>query len=205
METGSNATTTSHDPGTQDPTTPSENAGQVELNTTGRLFSGFYLPHPVYQEQWGREGLKGEGLVSTIRDEPTDLKWIYVYRDKSEVKYGSRAESAGHLLGPWDCTERERPVTFEGWEGFLAVEEAPETHPGVWALYFDRSNDGLGGRPGRSVAMLLYRREPPRTRQLRDEEAGRATRSHGHEYLRIFIKGREEESSSGDHDMQAMT
>lgn len=148
----------------------------AEPDTTGHLFSGFYLPHPMLQSQWAREGLKGEGLVSTIRDEPPDLNWIYVDHDTLEVKYGSRAESEGHLLGPWDCTERERRVTFEGWEGFLAVEDAPETHPGVWALYFDRENDGLGSRAMRRLAVLLSRREPVRSRELRDEEAGLAQR-----------------------------
>ncbi|KAI7778087.1 hypothetical protein LA080_002587 [Diaporthe eres] len=122
------------------------------------------------------QGLKGEGLVSTIRDEPPDLNWVYVDRDTLEVKYGSRAESEGHLLGPWDCTERERRVTFEGWEGFLAVEDAPETHPGVWALYSDRHDDALGAREVRRLAVLLSRREPVRSREVRDEEAGLARR-----------------------------
>lgn len=178
VETSSNAPARSQDPATQDPSVPPDKDRKSGLNTTGHLFSGFFLPHPVHQEQWAREGLKGEGLVSTIRDEPPDLNWIYVDRDTSEVKYGSRAESAGHILGPWDCTERERRVTFEGWEGFLAVEDEPEEHPGVWALYFDRGDDGLGGRPVRSVAVLLCRREPPRSRELRDEEAARARRTH---------------------------
>ncbi|KAL1846572.1 hypothetical protein Daus18300_014216 [Diaporthe australafricana] len=176
VETASNVPASTQDPATQDPSNPSNKDGEAEPNTTGHLFSGFYLPHPVLQEQWGRQGLKGEGLVSTIRDAPPDLNWIYVDRDTSEVKYGSRAESAGHLLGPWDCTERERRVTFEGWEGFLAVEDEPGACPGVWALYFDRSNDSLGGLAVRSVAVLLCRREPPRSRELRDEEAARARR-----------------------------
>ncbi|EMR72329.1 hypothetical protein UCREL1_635 [Eutypa lata UCREL1] len=30
-------------------------------------------------------------------------------------------------------------MTLEGWEGFVAVEE----FPGIWALYFDRDDDGL--------------------------------------------------------------
>lgn len=172
--------------GTQDPDTQEEVPGisrgqDAEQETTGHLFSGFYLPHPVLQPEWARQGLKGEGLVSTIRDEPPDLNWVYVDRDTLEVKYGSRAESEGHLLGPWDCTERERRVTFEGWEGFLAVEDAPELHPGVWALYFDRENDALGGMAVRRLAVLLSRREPVRSREVRDEEAGLAQRRAGGE------------------------
>ncbi|KAK7697226.1 hypothetical protein SLS64_013783 [Diaporthe eres] len=164
---------------TQDPATQEDSgipSGNAEPEPNGHLFSGFYLPHPVLQPQWARQGLKGEGLVSTIRDEPPDLNWVYVDRDTLEVKYGSRAESEGHLLGPWDCTERERRVTFEGWEGFLAVEDAPETHPGVWALYFDRDEDSLGARAVRRLAILLSRAEPVRSREVRDEEVGLARR-----------------------------
>ncbi|KAG6353580.1 hypothetical protein INS49_005542 [Diaporthe citri] len=154
----------------EDPSIPMETSGP---EATGHLFSGFYLPHPALQPQWARRGLKGEGLVSTIREEPPDLNWIYVDRDNTlEVKYGSRAESEGHLLGPWDCTERERRVTFEGWKGFLAVEDTP----GVWALCFDREDDALGGRSVRRLAVLLSRREPARSREVREEEAGLARR-----------------------------
>lgn len=175
IDTASNIFASPQDPAAgEDPSNSLKE--DTEPEATGHLFSGFYLPHPVLQSQWAREGLKGEGLVSTIRDEPPDLNWIYVDRDTLEVKYGSRAESEGHLLGPWDCTERERRVTFEGWEGFLAVEDAPETNPGVWALYFDRENDGLGGRAVRRLTVLLSRREPVRSRELRDEEAGLAQR-----------------------------
>lgn len=175
IDTASNVFASIQDPATQkDSNIPSNE--DAEPDTTGHLFSGFYLPHPLLQSQWAREGLKGEGLVSTIRDEPPDLNWIYVDRGTLEVKYGSRAESEGHLLGPWDCTERERRVTFEGWEGFLAVEDASETHPGVWALYFDRDNDGLGGRAVRRLAVLLSQREPVKSRELRDEEVGLAQR-----------------------------
>lgn len=173
IDTATNVTEGIRDPATHDPNTPKEDA---EPGANGHLFSGFYLPHPVLQPQWARQGLRGEGLVSTVRDEPPDLNWVYVDRGTLEVRYGSRAESEGHLLGPWDCTERERRVTFEGWEGFLAVEDAPEAHPGLWALYFDRGNDELGGRAVRRVSVLLSRCEPLRSRELRDEEAGLAQR-----------------------------
>lgn len=181
VETAPTSSTSNQDPATQNLTLPSGKNEEAEGNSIDHLFSGFYLPHPFHQEQWAREGLKGEGLVSTIRDEPPDLNWIYVNRDTSEVKYGSRDESEGHLLGPWDCTERERRVTFEGWEGFLAVEDEPEDHPGVWSLYFDRRKDGLGNRAVRNVAVLLCRREPPRSMELRDEEDERARRRHNDE------------------------
>ncbi|KAI1494871.1 hypothetical protein F5X96DRAFT_692241 [Biscogniauxia mediterranea] len=96
----------------------------------GYPFSGYYLPYPDAQY---------EGLVSTICDEPPMLNWIYVDKNTYEVKYGVRADAQEHLTGPFDCTKQDRRMTLEGWEGFAAVEE----YPGIWALYFDRDDDGL--------------------------------------------------------------
>ncbi|KAI1632933.1 hypothetical protein F4809DRAFT_652910 [Biscogniauxia mediterranea] len=96
----------------------------------GYPFSGYYLPYPDSQY---------EGLVSTICDEPPMLNWIYVDKNTYEVKYGVRADAQEHLTGPFDCTKQDRRMTLEGWEGFAAVEE----FPGIWALYFDRDDDGL--------------------------------------------------------------
>ncbi|KAF2256131.1 hypothetical protein BU26DRAFT_512994 [Trematosphaeria pertusa] len=99
-------------------------------------FAGYFLPYP--DQNWGR---KGEGFVSTISDEPPQLNWIYVDRDTHEVKYGDRAESEPHIIGPWDVTKMDKRVTLEGWEGFMAVRYGPRE----WALYFDRDDDGLKG------------------------------------------------------------
>lgn len=48
-------------------------------------------------------------------------------------------------MGPWNWTDDEQGVIFEGWEGFVAVEEVRGSDRGrsVWALYFDRNDDGL--------------------------------------------------------------
>jgi hypothetical protein len=49
-------------------------------------------------------------------------------------------------------------MTFEDWEGFVAVEETP----GTWALYFDREDDGLRSKFPPSTRILeveLTRRE----------------------------------------------
>ncbi|KAI6081756.1 hypothetical protein F4821DRAFT_18475 [Hypoxylon rubiginosum] len=97
---------------------------------SGYPFSGYYLPYPEKTY---------EGLVSTISDDPPMLNWIYVDKDTYEVKYGVRADAQPHITGPFDCTRQDRRMTLEGWEGFVAVEE----FPGIWALYFDRDDDGL--------------------------------------------------------------
>jgi hypothetical protein len=49
-------------------------------------------------------------------------------------------------------------LTFDGWEGFIVVEETE----GVWALYFDVDDDGLETKVGldkRIMEIELTRRE----------------------------------------------
>lgn len=79
-----------------------------------------------------------------------------------EVRHGNRSKSISHHVGPWDWTEgNELGMTFEGWEGFVAVKE--EGEGGEWAIYFDRGDDGLKGLGGgngkrRKVEIQLQRR-----------------------------------------------
>ena len=116
-------------------------------------FAGYFLPYP--DQNWGRAG---EGMVSTITDEPPQLNWIYVDRDTCEVKYGNRIESEPHIIGPWSVTPMDRRVTLEGWEGFMAVRYGP----GEWALYFDVDDNGLKGvlEPKmRKMEVVLVRKE----------------------------------------------
>ncbi|KAI2462812.1 hypothetical protein F4781DRAFT_172162 [Annulohypoxylon bovei var. microspora] len=113
-------------------TTEASSAEEVQSKTTdvGHPFAGYYLPYPEKPF---------EGLVSTISDDPPMLNWIYVDKDTYEVKYGVRADAQPHIVGPFDCTRQDRRMILESWEGFVAVEE----FPGIWALYFDRDDDGL--------------------------------------------------------------
>ena len=121
-------------------------------------FTGFYLAYPDDNRPYTR------GLVSTISVDPPMLNWIYVDKDTFELKYASRTGSIAHHVGSYDWTnetndkqsgqrdrsakrrEKERVervggdcITFDDWEGFLAVEEEPDK----WALYFDLNDDGL--------------------------------------------------------------
>lgn len=116
-------------------------------------FTGFYIPYPDEE----RGGIRG--MVSTISRDPPMLNWVYVDRETHEVKYSNRTGSIKHHVGEWDWTEESGPescVTFDGWEGFLAVEEGE----GKWGLYFDMDDDGLGERKKgrRTVEVSLYRR-----------------------------------------------
>lgn len=102
-------------------------------------FTGFYVAYPDDQRSYTR------GLVSTISRDPPMLNWIYIDKDTLEVKYASRSGSIAHHVGSYDWTcedasEGDSAVTFEGWEGFVAVFEGEGKG---WALYFDVNDDGL--------------------------------------------------------------
>ena len=132
----------------------------------GHPFAGYYFPYP---------DANYEGLVSTIVEEPPILNWIYVDKDTYQVKYGVRADAQPHLTGPFDCTRQDRRLTLEGWEGFAAVEE----EEGVWALYYDRDDDGLEGKvEGKKVLEIELTRKEKRWRRNREmREADQASSS----------------------------
>ncbi|RBR17611.1 uncharacterized protein FIESC28_06435 [Fusarium coffeatum] len=127
----------------------------------GYAFSGYFLPFPDAEY---------EGLVTTISDDPPFLNWIYVDKNTYEVKYGVRADTEGHITGPFDCTKQDRRMTCEGWEGFCAVEELP----GIWALYYDRDDDGLRSKVAMGTRVLeveLTRREKKEPKPVPDPNA----------------------------------
>ena len=102
-----------------------------------------YLPFPGKKEIWRKAGFAGGEGVVTMINEQRFLNWVYVDRKTHEIKYGVRKEVEEHIVGPWDCTKIERRLTFNGWEGFIAVQE--EDGDDMWALYFDVEDDGLSG------------------------------------------------------------
>jgi len=126
-------------------------------------FTGFYLDFQPTKQTSGRDMFERlnkppsfRGLVSTISDSPPTLNWIYVNSSTYEVCYGSRAEAAGHILGPWDWTEDEIGLTLEGQEGFVAVEEEKDR----WKVYYDRDENRLQGKvSGRRVLECSLERE----------------------------------------------
>jgi hypothetical protein len=122
-----------------------------------------YLAYPGKKEIWRKTGfVGGEGFVTMINDQRF-LNWVYVDKQTHEVKYGVRAEADPHVVGPWDCTKIERRLTFQGWEGFIAVQE--EDGDEMWALYFDVEDDGLtgdgqiGNRRKRMLEVEVWRKE----------------------------------------------
>lgn len=130
----------------------------VELSTyegpAHHPFTGYYLPFPKKDY---------EGIVSTISNDPPQLNWVYLDTDSDifQLSHGLRVDAEEGQAGPWDarfCSNGEKRYTFEGWEGFVAVET--EGEPGLWRLCFDKYNDGLKGkiREGqRTVELELVR------------------------------------------------
>lgn len=117
----------------------------------GHPYAGYYLPYPDSSY---------EGLVTTITDLAPIMNWVYIDKETHEAKYGVRVDAQPNLTGPFDCTRQDRRMTFEGWEGWCAVEEAA----GLWALYFDVSDDGLRSKvaPGTRVLEIELSRKEKR-------------------------------------------
>jgi hypothetical protein len=117
-------------------------------------------------------------MVSTISNDPPQLNWIYVDNDTCEVKYGNRAESEHHIIGPWDVTKMDRRVILMGWEGFTAVRYGP----GEWALYFDVDDNGLQGvvpDDMTRVEIELVRRERRQERTSNEPAEGAGAGANG--------------------------
>lgn len=66
-------------------------------------------------------------------------------------------QAQGNIVGPWNCTPIDKRLTLEGWEGFTVVEEEEN----VWALSFDRDDDGLERKvkPNKKMEIELIRKE----------------------------------------------
>ena len=94
------------------------------------------------------------------------LNWCFVDRKTGEMRYGVKKEceeGTGMIVGPWDCTKVERRLMFQGWEGFIAVQENDGDE--LWALYFDCEDNGLtgegqiGNRRVRMLEVEVWRKE----------------------------------------------
>ncbi|KAF2631860.1 hypothetical protein BU25DRAFT_358194, partial [Macroventuria anomochaeta] len=138
--------------------------GKLWVDTTtedgeslGHMYAGYYLPYP---------DTKYEGLVTTITDVAPIMNWVYIDRETHEAKYGVRADAQPNLTGPFDCTRQDRRLTFDGWEGWCAVEE----YEGYWCLYFDVDDDGLKSKvaPGTRVLEIELSRTEKRFKKEKE-------------------------------------
>ncbi|KAH6633023.1 hypothetical protein C7974DRAFT_452167 [Boeremia exigua] len=122
--------------------------GKLWIDTTtddgepfGHTYAGYYLPYPDSSH---------EGLVTTITDVAPIMNWVYIDRETHEARYGVRADAQPNLTGPFNCTRQDRRLTFEGWEGWCAVEE----FEGHWSLYFDVDDNGLKSKVASGTRVL---------------------------------------------------
>jgi hypothetical protein len=132
--------------------------GTEDGSPLGHPYAGYYLPYPDTEH---------EGLVTTITDVAPIMNWVYIDKQTHEVRYGVRADAQPNFTGPFDCTRQDRRLTFGGWEGFCAVEQAP----GLWGLYFDVDDDGLKEKvePGMRVLEIEISRKEKRFQKEKDE------------------------------------
>ncbi|KAF2116334.1 hypothetical protein BDV96DRAFT_480441, partial [Lophiotrema nucula] len=132
----------------------------------GHQYAGYYLPYPESDY---------EGLVTTITEEAPIMNWVFVDKDTHEVKYGVRANAQPNITGPFDCTRQDRRLTFDGWEGWCAVEEFPT----LWALYFDKDDNGLLGKVASGTRILeveLFRKEKRWKMEATDRQQDQTTK-----------------------------
>ena len=138
--------------------------GTPDGSPLGHPYAGYYLPYP---------DTNYEGLVTTITDIAPIMNWVYIDKNTCEAKYGVRADAQPNLTGPFDCTRQDRRLTFDGWEGWCAVEEAP----GLWGLYFDIFDNGLRSvvQPGTRVLEVELGRKEKRFQKEADARLGDQT------------------------------
>ncbi|KAJ7811549.1 hypothetical protein B0H14DRAFT_2859873 [Mycena olivaceomarginata] len=79
---------------------------------------------------------------TTISKDPPELNWIFA---------DSRTLEPEPHPGPWDWTDDQEALMLDGWEGFVAMEEAR----GVWGLYYDRDEDQLARTRGKRTVVEI--------------------------------------------------
>jgi hypothetical protein len=149
----------------------------------GHQYAGYYLPYP---------DSKHEGIVTTITDLAPIMNWVYVDKETHEVKYGVRVDAQPNFTGPFNCTRQDRRLTFDGWEGWCAVEE----YPSIWALYYDCDDDGLSSKLPMGTRVLeveLTRKEKRFKKEVvarnEDQKAARAVDPKGETPVEKEIPG----------------
>ena len=122
------------------------------------------------------------------------LNWVYCDKATYELKYSNRSGSIEHIVGEWDWTQDERMMLFDGWEGFVAIDEwdgadedesTPWGREGLrWALYFDLEDNGLKNRrKGRDMFEVALERKiqsaEDQLKQLEEAEKKMQVKSRG--------------------------
>ncbi|RHZ43744.1 uncharacterized protein CDV56_101862 [Aspergillus thermomutatus] len=135
---------------------------QVYLEEDGKLyvtkyptptmapFDGHFYTHPDFPPD------DISGLITLSGETPPLARWVFLDAEANEMRYGGKADTQGHICGPFDLHDAENGyITLERRQRWLAVklpeqrvreEEALELGiaeseyggRGLWTLYFDR-------------------------------------------------------------------
>ncbi|GAB0138090.1 hypothetical protein EsDP_00006335 [Epichloe bromicola] len=103
-----------------------------DQNVDGHKFCGFHFKYPGEEQHLG--------LVSSIKDDPPMLNWIYINAETNALEHGARKDATGHTVGPWGWSPDERFLTIGGSpDGFVASREAADGVDSVerWAICWD--------------------------------------------------------------------
>lgn len=120
-----------------------------DIPATGHKFCGFYFKYP------SEEGHLG--LVSTVSSETPMLNWIYVDRDTHAVRYGTRKETVGHIIGPWGFNDNETLLTLDGSTGGFIAKREPFQGAEICVVYWDPD---VESQPGEGTVQCMLRRRP---------------------------------------------
>ncbi|OWZ69109.1 hypothetical protein AYX15_00289 [Cryptococcus neoformans] len=119
---------------------------------------------------------------------PPQSHHLYLNPTTHAIHHAPPQVAATAAPGPWSLTPLSHRILFEGWEGFVIVQESEVDD--LWALYFDRGDNGLtgegqagdvegnDGKRKRMLAVHLERREGRRTKEEHEAqmESGRRKR-----------------------------
>ncbi|KIR30662.1 hypothetical protein I309_00010 [Cryptococcus deuterogattii LA55] len=111
---------------------------------------------------------------------PPQPHHLYLNPTTHAIHHAPPQVAATAAPGPWSLTPLSHRILFEGWEGFVIVQESEADDR--WALYFDRADNGLtgqgqvgdvdgnDGKRRRMLAIHLERKEGMKTKQEHESQ-----------------------------------
>lgn len=81
---------------------------------------------------------------------------MYVDRDTHAVRYGTRKETVGQIIGPWGFNDSETILTLDGSTGGFFAKSISFQGTESWVVYWDRDVESHNAQ--NSVSCLLRRR-----------------------------------------------
>ncbi|KAL4876619.1 hypothetical protein BJY04DRAFT_222951 [Aspergillus karnatakaensis] len=126
-------------------------------------FNGHFYNHPDFEDD------NLSGLVAMSAEDKPLARWIFVDQETNEVRWGGRADSEGHVCGPFDLAVGDEWLVLNDTQRWMAIKgsdaQLPEDSDAsydpsgeTWQLYFDLS--GMEGEdlPSGSQKMRIFLR-----------------------------------------------